>query len=715
LEKKISKVITIEGMDCSDCALVVEHSVARLNGVVSANVNYVTQTLQVEYDTHQTNRRAIEKRVVNLGYRIPAGPVGKWYAERRELLFILLGGVFLGIGWSGARYFGFPFYIILGTYLLAYILTGYDLVRHALGSFRERLFNTDLLMAVAALGSIALGDYAEAGLLLFLFSLGHALEERALDHARQAIRSLGDLTPKKALVRRADGEAEVPVEAVGIGDNVIVKPGMRVTVDGVVVGGGSELDQSPVTGESLPVEKKPGDRVFAGSVNGSGVLEVRATRLAHDSTLARVVKMVEQAQSQKSKTQQFMDRFASVYVPIVLGIDVILILVPPLFGVPMRVTFLRAMTLLVAASPCALVLSTPAAILAGIAQAARNGVLIKGGLHLENLARLQAIAFDKTGTITSGQLTITDILVGSSLPQEWVHKYPDPEAAVLAVAASLESRSTHPLAQAVTQAARARKLQFPTSGHVASVPGKGITSELDGVQVRVGSLIWMAAEKMIIPAELQESAKDWSSAGKMTVAVGWGEVVFGLLGLADTLRPETRQALAGVKRAGVPVMVMLTGDNDQAAQVIAEQSGLTDFRAGLLPENKLAAINDLRGRFGVVAMVGDGVNDAPALAAASVGIAMGGAATDVALETADVVLIANDLYRLPFAIGLSRATHQVIRQNMLISLSVIVGLIALSVSGLAGIGLAIGLHEGSTLLVVLNALRLLGHSQQPVV
>src|SRR3989338_8235443 len=388
-------LIPIEGMDCSDCVRVIEHSVGRMEGILAVNANYATQKMHVEFDIQRVDRSAIEKRVRSLGYTVPVGGLQNWYRENRELLFSLLAGLLLIIGWIGGTFVGLPAWAAWAFYAAAYVFGGWDISQHAWHALRERHFDTDLLMVMAAIGAALLGQWAEGALLLFLFSLGHALEERALDRARAAIRALADLEPKTALVRRASQEVELPIEQLQLDDAVIVRPGVRVPVDGTVLSGQSGVDQAPVTGESVPVDKAPGDKVFAGSVNGEGALEVSVTRLAKDSTLARVMKMVEEAQTQKSPTQQTVEKFERVFVPGVLVVTALVIVVPPLFGVPFQVSFVRAMTLLVAASPCALALGTPASILAGIAQAARNGVLVKGGVHLENLRRLRVIAFDQ--------------------------------------------------------------------------------------------------------------------------------------------------------------------------------------------------------------------------------------------------------------------------------------------------------------------------------
>lgn len=693
-------MLRVEGMDCSDCALVLQHGLERMEGVLDVGVSYTAQSIHIEYDAHKTGRRAIERRVRQLGYRVPAEGVRNWFHKNRELLFSLTGGLLLTLGWIGERYMGFPSPMGPIFYLAAYVIAGYDITRHALHALRERHLDTDLLMVLAALGAAALGEFAEGALLLFLFSLGHALEELALDRARRAIRALGDLAPKTALVRRELSEVEVPVEDVQIGEVVIVRPGVRIPVDGEVLEGESSVDQSPVTGESVPVPKAPGDPVFVGSVNGDGALEVRVTKLARDNTLARVIEMVERAQVQKSPTQRTTERFTQIFVPAVLVADVMLIVIPPLlFGVPFADSFMRAMTLLVAASPCALALGTPSAILSGVAHSARNGVLIKGGVHLENLGRLRAIAFDKTGTITEGKPRVTDIITfdGAS------------EARVLSLAAAVEGRSAHPLAKAVLEAAETRALALPRVEEAVSVTGRGFRALAEGKQVWIGNARLFEEAGIELPPSVLDPLAALENEGKTVMAVGLDGKPLGLIAVADVVRPDASKAIKLLKSMGLDRMLMLTGDNARVAAHIAAQVGLTDFQADLMPDDKLAAIDNLIQEHGVVAMVGDGVNDAPALANATVGIAMGGAATDVALETADVALMGDDLSKLPFAIGLGRATRAIIQQNLILSLGVIAGLITLAVCGLAGIGVAVLFHEGSTLVVVLNALRLLNY------
>ena len=694
------EVIPVDGMDCSDCVTVLEHSLKRIDGVLDVKASYTAQKVFVEFDSKSTNQRIIERRIKDLGYLVPKAGPQKWYLENRSLIFSLSAGITLLIGWSGEQFFSFPSELSLVLYLAAYLLAGWDTAIHAWHALRTRTFDTDLLMIAAALGAAFLGEYAEGALLLFLFSLSHTLEDRILDRARGAISALADLTPKTALIQRAGNLIEIPVEQLVLGDQVVVRPGTRIPVDGHITSGSSSVNQAPVTGESLPVDKIITDKVFAGSLNGEGALEVQVTRLAKDSTLARVSQMVEQAQAGKSPTQLLTDRFMRWFVPAVLIGDLLLILIPPLFGVPFNESFARAMVLLVAASPCALALGTPAAIMAGVAQAARNGVLVKGGIYLENLGRLKAIAFDKTGTITKGELQLTDVLSTDSVN----------ETELLALAAAIEKRSAHPIAKAIVQEAENQQLALPEVSKVEALTGSGMRAEYQTQQVWIGSTRALNQTTTNIDSDFLMQAKSLAGQGKTTMAISLGDRLLGLLAVSDTIRPNIETTIGKLSDLGIAHTVMLTGDNQQAAQHIANQVGVDEVRAELMPGDKVAAVQDLVNIYQETGMVGDGVNDAPALAQATVGIALGGASTDVALETADVVLMADDLSKLPFSIGLGRATRSLILQNLVIALGVTAFLMVAALSGLAGLGVAVIIHEGSTLLVALNALRLLRYT-----
>lgn len=694
------EVIPVEGMDCSDCVTVLEHSLKRIDGVLDVKASYTAQKVFIEFDSKTTTKKAIERRIHDLGYQVPKAGAQKWYLENRSLIFSLSAGLALLAGWIGEQFFLFPGEASLAFYLMAYLLAGWDTAIHAWHSLRARSFNTDLLMMAAALGAAFLGEYAEGALLLFLFSLSHTMEDRILDRARGAIRDLADLAPKTALIQRAGNHLEIPVEELVLGDVVVVRPGTRIPVDGRIISGSSSVNQAPVTGESVPVDKFITDKVFAGTLNGAGTLEVQVTRLSKDSTLARVSQMVEKAQAGKSPTQSLTDRFMRWFVPVVLVADLLLILVPPLFGVPFTESFSRAMVLLVAASPCALALGTPAAIMAGVAQAARNGVLVKGGVYLENLGRLKAMAFDKTGTITKGELQLTDVIATDSVN----------EKELLALAAAIEQRSAHPIAKAIVQEAANQGITLPEISKVEALTGIGMRAEYQHQPVWIGSPRTLNQAVLQVDPNFLKHADALAVQGKTTIAIRMGNQLLGLFAVSDTIRPLIKTTMGKLSDLGIAHTVMLTGDNQQAAEHIAKQVGVDEVRAELMPEDKVSAVQALVDIYQEAGMVGDGVNDAPALAQATVGIALGGASTDVALETADVVLMADDLTKLPFSIGLGRATRSLILQNLVIALGVIAFLMFAALFGLAGLGITVMIHEGSTLLVALNALRLLRYT-----
>jgi Cd2+/Zn2+-exporting ATPase len=601
-----------------------------------------------------------------------------------------VGGVLLLAAYLAHRSGGEELnWLRLALIVPSYILTGWYTARDTFKTLGNRQFDIDVLMFAAAIGAAALGHWEEGGLLLLLFALGGAGEELAMDRARRAIQALAKLAPETATVRAADGaETPVRVDDLKLDDQVIVRPFDRMPADGSVVSGTSSVDQSPITGESVPVDKSPGAVVFAGTINGEGLLVVSVTKLASESTLARIVRMVSEAQTTKSTTQVFTDRVERVYVPIVLIATAVLIVVPPLLAGGWSTWFLRAMAFLTAASPCALAIGTPATVLSGIARAARAGVLIKGGVHLENLGRVSAIAFDKTGTLTRGKPQLAEIVSLNGKP-------PDE---LLALAAAVERGSTHPLAQAIVAEADARGLSAVQASNVEQIAGHGVVGHVDGMRVSVGK-----------PADVVVTAHAdrLSEAGLTNVGVTVNDVPAALIGLVDRARPNVAATLARLKELGIQHTVMLTGDREEVARCVAKEVGIDECRADLLPQDKVTVLQELKRQYGYVAMVGDGVNDAPAMASATVGIAMGGAGTDVALETADIALMADDLTKLPDAIALSRFSRRIIAQNLTIALGVICVLAPLAAMGVAQLGVAVLFHEGSTVVVVLNAMRLL--------
>lgn len=622
-----------------------------------------------------------------------------WMQERWTALTVSVAGLALMIGFFGEKFFGLPSSVALGFYVLSYLAGGYDVARAALPALFRGKFDIDLLMLAAATGAALLDEWADGAFLLFLFSLGHAGEHYAMERARNAVGVLGELMPRTAFTKRGDHLEEVPVEELAVDEVVVVKPGERVPVDGVITAGESSIDQSAITGESVPVERKTGDEVFAGTINQDNALDVRMTRLARDNTLARVMQLVAEAQEQKSPTQRFTETFARRFVPAVLiGTLLVIVLLPLVFDWTWQASFYRGMVLLVAASPCALAIGTPAAVLAGIAQAARRGVLIKGGIHLENLGRLNTVALDKTGTLTTGHFAVTKVIGFDDTPED----------EVLRIAAAVEEQSSHPLAAAIVKTTRERNITFPSATEIENLAGEGIQAQVEGANVLVGAMRAFAGDPAAEKGQpLADAIAKLESDGQTTVIIRSAGKFIGVIALADEPRAMVKEVMERLRAQGIKRLVMLTGDNASVAHRVAKQIGLTDVRAELLPGNKLTVVRELEQDRGVIAMIGDGVNDAPALAAATVGVAMGAGGTAVALETADVVLMGDDLGKLPFAIGLSRASARIIRQNLVIALGVIGLLLIASGFGVIPLSVAVVLHEGSTIVVVLNALRLL--------
>lgn len=699
-------VIPFHRIGSEDDGTRIERTLMAIDGITSASVNLAAQVARVEFDRRATNEDAVRAALLDTGVQARAAahaatPKRSWYRRNRELAWSITAGALMAAGWIVERATGNSV-IAIALFAVSYAFGARDNVAHTLkdlrgGRFR---FNIDFLMVVAAIGAAILGEWFEGALLLFLFSLGHALEHYALGRARNAIKALAELAPQTAMVLRDGKPASVPIEQVNAGDHVLVKPAERIPVDGNVIDGRSGVNQAPITGESMPVTKQPGEQVFAGSVNGEGALTIEVTAAIGDRTLDRVIKLVADAETQKAPTQLFTDRFERLFVPVVLVADVLLIVVPPLLGVwEWSESFYRGMALLVAASPCALALGTPAAVLAGIAQAARNGVLIKGGAHLETLGLVDVLALDKTGTITVGEPSVTDVAAGDGVT----------EARLLAIAAAVEQRSQHPVARAVVRAAEERGVNLPVAGELESVTGKGVRGPVEGIATEIGRLLMFEETGGVVPGSIKAHIERLELSGRTTMIVrqtGAKPEWLGVLAVADEPRAGVKDILNTLRAAGMKRIVMLTGDNPGVARAIADRVGIDDVRASLLPEDKVTAIKELAAT-GRVAMVGDGVNDAPALAHATVGIAMGGAGTAAALETADVALMADDLSRLGFAIRLSRRARAVIKQNLFVSLGVIALLGIATVTGVAGIGVAVIAHEGSTLVVIANALRLL--------
>lgn len=636
--------------------------------------------------------------------------------ENAELIFAGVSGILLLAGWGIEKFSFGPSWLPTASFVAAYFFGGFFTAKEAIENIRARRFEIDTLMLVAAVGAAALGKWAEGALLLFLFSLGHSLEHYAMGRARRAIEALAKLAPETANVRRNGTMIELPVSQLQLGDIVIVRPNERLPADGVVTRGTSSVNQAPVTGESVPVDKQPAsdpaeavkafdkvaavNRVFAGTINGSGVIEVMVARRADQSTMARVVKMVADAETQRSPTQNFTEKFERIFVPAVLVLVTILLFAGVVVDEPFSDSFYRAMAVLVAASPCALAISVPSAVLSGVARAARGGVLVKGGAPLENLGTLTSIAFDKTGTLTEGKPKLTDAVAADGATEQ----------ELLSVAMAIEEHSDHPLASAVVVGAKERlgNSVIPVqASDIKSITGRGVQAMVGEELVYIAKPVFFSeTDGNVLPVDVLNADLKLVEAGRTTMIVLKGKRFLGVLGVMDTPRPVAGEVMAALRGLGIDRLIMISGDNQQVANAVAKSVGLTEARGDLMPEQKVEAIKELRDKHGKVAMVGDGVNDAPAMANATVGIAMGAAGSDVALETADVALMADDLAQLPFAVGLSRSTSRIIKQNLWVSLGVVAVLIPATIMGL-NIGTAVIFHEGSTLLVVINALRLL--------
>jgi len=558
------------------------------------------------------------------------------------------------------------------------------------------------LMSIAAIGAMAIGEWAEGATAMFLFSLGNTLEAKSMDRARQAIHKLLDLSPKEAN-RVHDGHADrVRVEQLKVGDLIEVKPGEKVPMDGVVEEGSSTVNQAPITGESTPVDVHTGSEVFAGSINGQGALLVRVTKVAQDNTLARIVRMVQEAQSSRAPAQRFVDTFAKYYTPTVIALAAGVAVVPPLlFGASFSTWFYRALVLLVIACPCALVISTPVAIVSAVSNAAQHGVLIKGGTHLETISRVQALAFDKTGTLTEGRPAVTDVVLldSSALTAD----------DLLSLAASIEVHSQHPMAQAVVQEAHHRGLKLQPSNDYVELTGWGAQARLDGQTYYIGKH-GLFCERVPHEKDVCRLIDEVEGQGKTAMLVGDERDVFGLIAVSDPLRNSSRQAVRALRDAGIQHMAMLSGDNERTAQAMAELVDIEDVQANLLPQHKVQAVERLLDEHGSVAMVGDGVNDAPALARASVGVAMGAAGSDAALETADIVLMSDALERMPYVIRLGRQTLQTIKVNIALSLAIKALFLLLAMGGLATLWMAVFADMGTSLMVTFNGMRLLRQS-----
>ncbi len=688
----------VKGITCMDCAQKFEQAVRQLPNVTQASLNLVTGKLNV---TGSADLIAIRELGRAEGYTInPVDELATQSADTEqsggELWRAIGSGVALAAGFSLEKLAG-PQSLYLMLYVVAILLGGWGNFRKAARALPRGNFNMSVLMSIAVIGALAIGQYEEGASVAFLYAVSEMLEAWTMDKARRSIQGLMELAPGVARIRRGGEEINVHVREIVTGDVMIVRPGDQIAMDGIVLSGKSRVNQAAITGESLPLVKSLGDAVFAGTLNGPGAMEVTVTKLVQDTTLARIIQMVENAQAQRAPSQAFVEKFAAVYTPLVLVLAAVIVFFPTLLlGYEWAPWIYRGLALLVVACPCALVVSTPVAIVSAIATAARHGVLIKGGIHLEAAGTLQAIAFDKTGTLTRGEPVVTDIVAVG----DWE------EAELLSRAADLEARSEHPLAAAIVKAAELQGIQVTPADDFTAIVGRGGQATVGGELIYIGNSL-LFSELGIETLSVADTIERLRREGKIAVLVGTTEEIKGVIAVADTVRPDSAATLSALKNAGIQHTIMLTGDHPMAARAIAAQVGVDEFRAELLPEDKLAAIKELLVQYGQVAMVGDGINDAPALALSTVGIAMGGAGTDTALETADIVLMADDLSKLPFTIELSRQALKIIRQNIGFSICIKLVAVLAVFPGWLTLWLAILADMGATILVTLNSLRLL--------
>nr|WP_026100546.1 heavy metal translocating P-type ATPase [Fortiea contorta] len=718
--------LQIGGMDCGSCAKTIEAGVQKIIGVQEASVSFASERLHVSYDPQLVNEKAIYDRIQDLGYTVEEGvetssnhhtdacghdhehsqPINKskqkqksdltswrFWIENRRGQSVILAGIGLVLGLL-TQYLVLPIWIARAFYGIGIVIAGYPIARAGLFELRLRRADMNLLMTISVIGAVILGDWFEGGLVVFLFSLGTTLQIFTFSRTRNAIRSLMDLTPPTATVKRGNQEFTVPVESIQLGEILTIRPGGRVALDAVVVSGNSAIDQSPITGESIPEDKAVGDTVFAGTLNQTGFLEVKVTHTSSDTTVAKIINLVEQAQESRAPSQQWVDKFAQVYTPIVILAAIAIALIPPLaFTQPFNVWLYRALVMLVIACPCALVISTPVSIVSAIGAATRQGVLFKGGNALETAGHLTTLAFDKTGTITQGLPIVQQVYDLGKVNADMV----------LQIAASLEQQSEHPLAKAIVAKAQDLGMELTTPLDFTALPGKGIQANLSQMFYLVGNRRLFADQSICLSDEAESLLTEIEQLGQIPVLVGTNEGLLGAIALSDGIRLEATEALRQLKRVGLKRLVMLSGDRTVVARQIAQQVGITEYQAELLPEDKLQAIQQLR-RHGVVGMVGDGINDAPALATADISFAVGG--IDIALETADVVLVGSDLRQLAYAVDLSRRTVSVIQQNVVFSLITKALFLLLGTFGFVGLAIAVLADTGTSLLVTANGMRL---------
>lgn len=687
----------LENLSCANCAMKFENNVKSIPSISEATVNFGASKLSftgsATVDELQAAGAFDGIKVVPLSKRNPDPKIP--FFRRKENIITLLSLVFVIAGLYFTHRTVPNTAIATGLFATGILIGGLGMFITGLKNLVRFDFDMKTLMTIAIIGAAIIGEWQEAAVVVFLFAVSEALEAYSMNKARQSIRQLMDIAPPSATVRRNGIVQELPTEEIQIGDILLIKPGQKIAMDGIVLSGQSTVNQAPITGESIPVLKKADDEVFAGTLNEEGALEVTVTKLVGDTAIAKIIHLVEDAQAEKAPSQKFVDKFAKYYTPIIIGIAVLVAVVPPIFGGDWHTWVYQGLAVLVVGCPCALVISTPVAIVTAIGNAARLGVLIKGGVHLEEMGRVNAIAFDKTGTLTKGYPEVTDFIASEAIEEN-----------ILEAVSAVESMSQHPLARAIVSYAEGQGVKQAEIVNFQSVTGKGAYGEVSGSLVYVGSMKW-AAELAEVPSEMNQRAEQLQREGKSVMAILMNQTFQALIAVTDPLREESSDVLRQLKDVGIRHTVMLTGDDQRTAEAIASTVGLTDVRAGSMPEDKLTAINGLIGEYGRVAMVGDGINDAPALAASSIGIAMGGAGTDAALETADIALMADDLRQLPYTMKLSRKTLQIIKENIMFALGLKIVALLLIIPGWLTLWIAIFADMGATLLVVLNSLRLM--------
>lgn len=699
--------LRVANLDCEHDAAALERGLQGFAGLAELKVYPKSAKVALTYDPALTRPEALKEKLESLGFPPQKGMAmaeqpKPW--KNPKVLTSFASGVLLLVGWL-LGLAGAPAIVSTVIYIAAVLIGGYYFGREALEELIfEREIGIELLMSTAAIVATLMGEAAEGAMLVFLYSISEAAEGYTEEKTRAAIKALMNLAPKVALVQRDGVEREVPVEELEVGDVFIVKPGQSFATDGVVLVGASSVNQAPVTGESVPVEKQVGETVFAGSINGEGALEVRATKTFADNTISRIIHMVEEAQEKKGKSQRFIEKFGARYSPIVLLIGILIAVVPPLFfGADWTTWITRATVFIVAAAPCALVISIPITLVATLGTGARQGVLIKGGVYVEELAKVKVVAMDKTGTLTRGEPEVTEVILLRQDTDRLATSQPE----LLAVAAGIERRSSHPLAQAIVRHVQAQGIQPAELADFHSLTGAGASARLDRRTVYVGSPDLFHSKLGISLESAWEDINHLQSEGKTVVVLGDEQAPWGLIAIRDNIRPNAHQAIDALHAAGAQKVVMLTGDNERTAQAIARELGIDELYANLKPEDKVTRVRELAGRYGHVAMVGDGVNDAPALAEATVGVAMGAAGTDVALETADVALMADDLEKLAYALALAKRNQVVVNQNLVLSAIVIGTLVIGAVAGVFTLPLVVLAHEISEFIVIGSGLRML--------